>query len=39
MDRQLSKIGGTLIEFEGTQYYKWLLPVYFKIKDYPDGSS
>lgn len=32
-------MGGTLIEFEGTQHYKWILPVYFKAKDYPDGSS
>lgn len=27
------------MEFEGTQHYKWILPVYFKAKDYPDGSS
>ena len=39
MEKELGKLGGNLIQFDGTQHYKWLLPVYFKNKDYPDGSS
>lgn len=39
MDGELAKIGGTFIRFGSTQHYKWVLPVYFKKKDYPDASA
>jgi hypothetical protein len=33
-------MGGTLYDFgESTQHYQWLLPVYFKQKDYSDVSA
>lgn len=39
MERELDKIGGTFIDFGTAQHYKWVLPVYFKKKDYPDASA
>jgi hypothetical protein len=39
MEKELSKIGGTFIDFGTAQHYKWVLPIYFKKKDYPDASA
>lgn len=39
IDIELAKIGGTFIDFGNAQHYKWVLPVYFKKKDYPDASA
>lgn len=36
---ELTKMGGKLLSFNETQHYKWLLPVYFKQKDYSDVST
>jgi len=38
MDAELTALGGKFIDFGNTQHYKWLLPIYFKQKDYPDAS-
>lgn len=38
MEDQLTALGGKLLDFGSTQHYKWLLPIYFKQKDYPDAS-
>ncbi len=38
MEAQLTALGGKLLDFDSTQHYKWLLPIYFKQKDYPDAS-
>lgn len=35
----MSKMGGKLFTFGDTQHYQWLLPVYFKQKDYSDVST
>lgn len=32
-------MGGRLFTFGETQHYQWLLPVYFKQKDYSDVSA
>jgi hypothetical protein len=32
-------MGGRLFTFDDTQHYQWLLPVYFKQKDYSDVSA
>lgn len=39
MEGELAKLGGTFIEFGSAQHYKWVLPIYFKKKDYPDASA
>ena len=31
-------MGGKFYDFGDSQHYKWLLPIYFKQKDYPDAS-
>jgi hypothetical protein len=32
-------MGGKLFTFGDTQHYQWLLPIYFKQKDYSDVSA
>jgi hypothetical protein len=39
MEKELNKIGGKFIDFGSAQHYRWVLPVYFKKKDYPDASA
>jgi hypothetical protein len=36
---ELTKLGGKLYTFGETQHYQWLLPIYFKQKDYSDVSA
>ena len=38
-ETELKKLGGTFFDFGQAQHYKWLLPVYFKQKDYSDVSA
>lgn len=37
-EAQLTKLGGKFYDFGDTQHYQWLMPVYFKQKDYSDVS-
>lgn len=32
-------MGGKLFNFDDAQHYQWLLPIYFKQKDYSDVSA
>jgi hypothetical protein len=32
-------MGGKFFEFDKLQHYEWLLPIYFKQKDYSDVSA
>ena len=38
-EQELIKIGGKVFNFDKTQHYQWLLPIYFKQKDYSDVSA
>lgn len=38
-EQELGKLGGTFIDLGMAQHYKWVLPIYFKKKDYPDASA
>lgn len=32
-------MGGKLFDFDETQHYRWIIPIYFKQKEYPDASA
>lgn len=38
-EAQLIKMGGKVFSFNDAQHYQWLLPIYFKQKDYSDVSA
>jgi hypothetical protein len=36
---ELERLGGRYVELENGEYYVWLIPIYFKQKDFPDASA
>jgi hypothetical protein len=39
LNKELEGMGGKFYDFDETQHCKWLMPIYFKQKEYPDASA
>lgn len=38
-EEHISRLGGRYSHFDEMEHFEWLIPIYFKQKEYPDASA